>query len=75
VFNKNDTFARSIPEQILQEEKVSTNAVEVNPEIAPTPSIKDILQLNQLIQNKDFNLRFSIGKKGGLNVAFEKVVK
>lgn len=75
VFNKNDTFSRIIPEEYIKEEKVATTIVEEKAELVATHSIKELLQLNQLIQNKDFNLRFSSNKKGGLHVAFEKVSK
>lgn len=76
VFNKNEVFMRRVFKPKL--EKISENKivdVVEDKKVFLVPSIKDLLQLNHLIQNKGFNLSYKTGKKGGLHVAFEKVSK
>ena len=76
VFDKNEVFARRILKPKLEKvpESKVVDAVE-DSEVYIAPSIKDLLQLNHLIQNKGFGLSYKTGKKGGLHVAFEKVAK
>lgn len=76
VFNKNEVFVRRIIKPKLEKApKNEVVGVIEDGEEYIAPSIKDLLQLNHLIQNKGFGLSYKTGKKGGLHVAFEKVSK
>ncbi len=76
VFNKNDIFLRKVS-NVNVENITKANLVDVTEkkEVQTTPSIKDLLRLNHLIEEKDFNLSYRASKKGGLHVAFEKISK
>lgn len=77
VYNKNSITHREIikPEVVLVAEAEEELTQNVNAVHNISPSIKDILQLNHILDTTDFNLTYRAGKKGGLNVAFEKVSK
>lgn len=74
VYNKNSATHREvikpeIPTVVIQnavEEKAVSKQID-------TPDIKDVLKVRHLLDTTDFNLTYRSGKKGGLNVAFEKV--
>lgn len=75
VYNKNSITHREIimPELQVVAEVEEELAQNVNTARNISPSIKDILQLNHILDTTDFNLTYRVGKKGGLNVAFEKI--
>ncbi len=77
VFNKNGVDYRDLV--LPNKEKVElVKAEKTNkaPEkLIPSITIQNLIQLENLIHNKDFDVRFTTAKKGGLNVAFEKIVK
>lgn len=75
VFNKNDTFQRHIYAPTVEHIPEVVAVKGEAKERATFPSIRDVLQLQHLIQTKNFDLRYKAGKKGGLNVAFEKITK
>jgi hypothetical protein len=74
VYNKNSVTYREVIKPDIQavvaeqkqSEKVSQKQIN-------TPDIKDVLKLRHLLDTTDFNLTYRSGKKGGLNVAFEKI--
>lgn len=78
-FNKNDSYLRTLdlpvfPKQsnyLLDKAKSKKKAISVLPNLG----LKEISQLERLIQNPSLNLSFKTGKKGGLNVAFEQIQK
>lgn len=79
VFNKNDSYLRQLdlpefekkPNKLFNKAKV-TKKVQVN---VPAFGVKDIVALENLIQNQRLSLSFKTNKKGGLNVAFEQIKK
>ncbi len=74
VYNKNSATCReaikpeiqNIVVKQKQDEKVAQKQIN-------SPDIKDVLKLRHLLDTTDFNLTYRSGKKGGLNVAFEKI--
>ena len=77
VYNKNSIAYREIiePELLVVAEVEEELAQNVNTARNISPIIKDILQLNHILDTTDFNLTYRAGKKGGLNVAFEKIAR
>ena len=75
VYNKNAVIHREIikPELPMVAELEKEVAENVNLTHNTSPKIKDILQLNHILDTTDFNFIYRAGKKGGLNVAFEKI--
>ncbi|NCS98077.1 MAG: PrgI family protein [Candidatus Pacebacteria bacterium] len=74
VFNKNSATNREIiqPEvEIITVEEKETKSADLKS--IQNLDIKDILKLRHILDTTDFNLTYRSGKKGGLNVAFEKV--
>ena len=76
IFNKNELFARKIlkTESIVEEKAVKKAESNETSEVIK-PSIKELLQLDHLIDKNNFNLSYKTAKKGGLHVAFEKITK
>lgn len=74
VYNKNSVTHREVIKPEIQAIKVKSEVKEeeISKQIN-TPDIKDVLKLRHLLDTTDFNLTYRSGKKGGLNVAFEKV--
>lgn len=74
VFNKNSSTYREIiqpeVEAVAVEEKETSNEVLKNYQ---NLDIKDVLTLRHILDTTDYNLTYRSSKKGGLNVAFEKV--
>lgn len=74
VYNKNSVTHREIIQPEIEtaavDEKETVNAVLKNYQ---NLDIKDILTLRHILDTTDYNLTYRSGKKGGLNVAFEKV--
>lgn len=74
VYNKNTTLCREVvkPDVVVStmqvKERQKKHIAQVN-----APNIRDILQLNHILDTTDFNFIYKTGKKGGLNVAFEKI--
>lgn len=75
VYNKNVVTHREIikPELPIMAEVEEVAIKQASLACSNTPKIKDILQLNRILNTTDFNLIYRASKKGGLNVAFEKV--
>ncbi|MDO8658755.1 MAG: hypothetical protein Q7K55_08490, partial [Candidatus Levybacteria bacterium] len=79
VFNKNDSYLRTLdlpvfekkPNRLFNKVKV-TKKVEVG---IPSFGVRDMVALENYIQNKNISLSFKSNKKGGLNVAFEQIKK
>jgi hypothetical protein len=76
VIDKNDLTHREVikPEFKKEVQKVTTQAIKKRTTINKL-NIQDVLQLNHLLDRINFNLIYRTGKKGGLNVAFEKISK
>lgn len=74
VYNKNSAAYREIIKPEVQTVTVKQEQDEkVTHKQLTTPDIKDVLKLHHLLDTTDFNLTYRSGKKGGLNVAFEKI--
>lgn len=76
VFDKNDLTHREVIKPKLKEavEQVATQTIKkTSTDIKP--NIHRVLQLNHFLDTVNSNLSYRIGKKGGLNVAFEKISK
>lgn len=74
VYNKNSATYREVLKPKIQAAAIDTSIVKkaVSKQVN-TPDIKDVLKLRHLLDTTDFNLTYRSGKKGGLNVAFEKI--
>lgn len=77
VYNKNSVTQRKIIKPKLEKivEEKSFDVIETNKTKTQNPSLKDLLQIDHILNTTDFNLIYRTGKKGGLNVAFEKISK
>jgi len=77
VFNKNDTSYRDLLVPVLekQDSKEVKKEKSTAKEYKPAITVPNLIQLEELINNKDFDVRFRTSKKGGLDVAFEKITK
>ncbi|MCL4417760.1 MAG: hypothetical protein M1365_13910 [Actinobacteria bacterium] len=79
VFNKNDSYLRNLylpvfekkQNKLFNKAKV-TKKVEVK---VPSFRVRDMVVLDNYIQNQNLSLSFKSNKKGGLNVAFEQIKK
>jgi len=74
IYNKNTTLYREVikPELVLSAAQATVHQKKQT-KLVSAPNIRDILQLNHILNTTDFNFIYKTGKKGGLNVAFEKV--
>ena len=79
IYNKNESHLRTLdfptvansPAKKSASTKTKTKAKKkIN--IAP---IKNLISLENIIGNQEVDFRYKIGKKGGLNVAFEQIKK
>lgn len=73
VFNKNETFARAFDFPVLITTKKVSSKKKLEMPRVERPSIQELLQFNNLVTNRNYNLVYRTGRKGELNVAFEKV--
>ncbi len=74
IYNKNSATNREIIKPEVQTVTVKQEQLEKEVQkYLATPDIKDVLKLRHLLEKTDFNLTYRSGKKGGLNVAFEKI--
>ena len=77
IFNKNDVDYRDIV--LAKKERVtSAKSEKINSateRLIPSITVQNLIQLEDLIHNKKFDIRFRTAKKGGLNVAFEKIAE
>jgi hypothetical protein len=78
VLNKNDPYLR-----VIELPKTPTDSAEVKAETGKAAAHKpessfnigDLVRLEQLLTKKNTDLRFKVGKNGGLNVAYQEIVK
>ncbi len=76
LYNKNSSAGRQIikakstNKQIKKQTKIQTQKTDSEP-----ISFLKIFQLNQLLNSGDLNLIYKANRKGGLDVAFEKIAK
>ncbi len=74
IYNKNSVIYREVIKPEVQNIVVKQKHDEkVAQKQLNSPDIKDVLKLRHLLDTTDFNLTYRSGKKGGLNVAFEKI--
>lgn len=79
IYNKNESYLRTLylptvskaPEE-KKKEAETKNQINVKPAIY---RIKNLVSLENMIGNDEVDFRYKIGKKGGLNVAFEQIKK
>lgn len=74
VYNKNSQFGR----KIYKPTKYKKTKQKIKPQtLKPTeePKLKHVLKLNTLLTTKKINLTYRANKKGGIDVAFEKIAK
>lgn len=74
VFNKNSVFSRAVYKAV-ENHKVEKKEIQVKEKVTEEPTVKDILRLKHFLNSEDFDLIYRTNRKGGLNVAFEKVSK
>ena len=77
VFNKNDACYRepSLPIEVSNQPNTNEKSAVAEKTNMPSITIPNLIQFEELITNKDFDVRFRTCKKGGLDVAFEKITK
>ena len=77
VFNKNDGSYRDLflPNKKIDNSKEVEKRESITKAYRPAITIPNLIQFEELINNSEFDVRFRTGKKGGLNVAFEKITK
>lgn len=77
VYNKNSVTHRKIIKPKLEKvlEEKDLDSVKERKEKIKTTSLKELLQIDHILDTTDFNLIYRTGKKGELNVAFEKISK
>lgn len=76
VFNKNDEFLRTIDLPVFEVKTKAVKKTKAEKETkvnVPNFDIKELIQLDNLIDNENVSFRLKAGKKGGFNVAFEQV--
>ncbi len=74
VFNKNNSFSRVVYKP-FEKQAVEKKHLEIKEKVVEEPTVKDILRPKHFLNSEDFNLTYRANRKGGLNVAFEKVSK
>ena len=79
IYNKNEVYLRShyLPQTLktsaVKKERIKT---ETNVQTALViDQVKNLMSLENFIKNEEIDFRYKIGKKGGLNVAFEQIKK
>ena len=77
VFNKNDVSYRDLflPNNKIKKITNTQKTPCIPKNRKPAITVSNLIRLEDLINNKNFNVRFKTGKKGGLDVAFEKITK
>lgn len=74
IYNKNSQYSREIYKpKIIKKTKPLTSHQTAKP--AKNPKLKHLLKLDNLLKTKKVNLTYQTNKKGGINVAFEKIAK
>jgi len=79
IYNKNESYLRTLDFPTLTNSQVKKSASaktksksKKTTRIAP---VKNLISLENIIGNQEVDFRYKIGKKGGLNVAFEQIKK
>ena len=79
VFNKNSSFLRNLDLPVFEKHEVKLIHKNVAKKEEKQPilkfSIADFVKFENLIGNPKYTLSYKGGKKGGINVAFEKIEK
>ena len=79
VYNKNEVCLRNLYlPQTLKAPVVKEKTVKAKTNVQTTSiigQVKNLMSLESFIRNEEIDFRYKIGKKGGLNVAFEQIKK
>jgi len=79
VYNKNEACLRNLYlPQTLKTLVVKEKTVKAKTNVQTTSiigQVKNLMSLESFIRNEEIDFRYKIGKKGGLNVAFEQIKK
>jgi len=79
VYNKNEAYLRNLYLPTIQKTPAVKNmAVKAKTNVQTTlvvNQIKNLMNLESFIKNEEIDFRYKVGKKGGLNVAFEQIKK
>lgn len=79
LFNKNDSYLRTLDLPVFERKVVHLpkfkRAKKEVKQLTPILNIADFVKLENIIKNSKYSMSFRSGKKGGVNVAFEKVQK
>ena len=79
VYNKNEVCLRNLYlPQTLKTSVVKEKTVKAKTNVQTTSiigQVKNLMSLESFIRNEEIDFRYKIGKKGGLNVAFEQIKK
>lgn len=78
IYNKNESYLRTLylPINKSPATKKKTVKARAKSKVKPaTHRIKNLVSLENMIGNDEVDFRYKIGKKGGLNVAFEQIKK
>lgn len=78
IYNKNDQFSRQIDLPVLEIKTKVVKKIKAEKEDKvkiPNIDIRQLIQLDNLIEDQNVSVRLRAGKKGGFNVAFEQIQK
>ena len=79
IYNKNESYLRTLCLPTFDKAPVAEKKLvkaKARKKIKPAIyRIKNLVSLENMIGNDEVNFRYKIGKKGGLNVAFEQIKK
>ncbi len=79
VYNKNETHLRTLHLPAIKKMPITKNKqVKAKTNTRATPlvhHVKSLVGLEKIIHDEQLDFRYKIGKKGGLNVAFEQIKK
>ena len=78
IYNKNESYLRTLylPVNKTPNDKKKVVKAKVESKVKPAVyRIKNLMSLENMIGNEEVDFRYKIGKKAGLNVAFEQIKK
>ena len=79
IYNKNESYLRTLYLPTINKSPATTKKLVKAKAKLKTKStahrIKNLVSLENMIGNEEVDFRYKIGKKGGLNVAFEQIKK
>jgi hypothetical protein len=79
IYNKNETNLRTIYLPAIKKSlAIKRKTVKIkadNKSASSVDKIRNLISLEKIIGNQEVDFRYKVGRKGGLNVAFEQVKK